>query len=120
MEIAGEPSVPITIKNADQTSNSKQVGTATKIIFMVFSLLMSLSLWIYIQINTNPVVTRNITVPIQYDQTENLPANMDVSYPIKTVDLEIVGRAGTVNSMTADDIIATIDYSKLEDRKSVV
>ena len=120
VEIAGESAVPITIKNADQTSNSKQVGTATKIIFMVFSLLMSLSLWIYIQINTNPVVTRNITVPIQYDQTENLPANMDVSYPIKTVDLEIVGRAGTVNSMTADDIIATIDYSKLDSSDSGV
>ena len=74
---------------------------------------MSLSLWIYIQINTNPVVTKNITVPIQYDQTEMLPENMDVSYPIKTVDLEIVGRAGTLNSMTADDIIAKIDYSQL-------
>ena len=115
VEIAGETAVPITIKtkDADQTSNSKRVGTATRIVFLVISILMSLSLWIYIQIITNPVVTRNITVPIQYDQTENLPENMDVSYPIKNVDLEIVGRAGTVNSMTADDIVAAIDYSQL-------
>ena len=115
VEIAGETAIPITIKtkDADQTSNSKRVGTATRIVFLVISILMSLSLWIYIQISTNPVVTRNITVPIQYDQTENLPENMDVSYPIKNVDLEIVGRAGTVNSMTADDIVAAIDYSQL-------
>ena len=115
VEIAGEAAVPITIrtKAADQATDSRSVGTATRIIFFVISLLLSLSLWIYIQINTNPVVTRNITVPIQYDQTEKLPANMDVSYPIKTVDLEIVGRAGTVNSLTADDIIAKIDYSQL-------
>ena len=115
VEIAGETAIPITIKtkDADQTSNSKRVGTATRIVFLVISILMSLSLWIYIQIITNPVVTRNITVPIQYDQTENLPENMDVSYPIKNVDLEIVGRAGTVNSMTADDIVAAIDYSQL-------
>ena len=115
VEIAGEDVVPISIrtKDADQTSNSGRVGTATKIVFFVISLLLSIFLWIYIQIITNPVVTRNITVPIQYDQTENLPENMDVSYPIKTVDLEIVGRAGAINSMTADDIVATIDYSQL-------
>ncbi len=115
VEVAGETSVPISIRTkvADQTSNSKRVGTATRIIFFVISLLLSLSLWVYIQIINNPVVTRDITVPIQYDQTEKLPANMDVSYPIKTVDLEIVGRAETVNSMTADDIVATIDYSQL-------
>lgn len=115
VEIAGETAVPISIKtkDADQTSNSKRVGTATRIIFLIVSILLSLLLWIYIQINTNPVVTRNITVPIQYVQTEKLPENMDVSYPIKTVDLEIVGRAGTLNAMTADDIIAKIDYSQL-------
>ena len=114
-EAAGESSVPISIRTraADQTSNSQRVGTPTRIVFLIISILLSLSLWIYIQINTNPVVTKNITVPIQYDQTEMLPENMDVSYPIKTVDLEIVGRAGTLNSMTADDIIAKIDYSQL-------
>ena len=122
VEVAGEAAVPISIrtKDADQTSNSKRVGTATRIVFLIISILLSLSLWIYIQINTNPVVTKNITVPIQYDQTENLPENIDVSYPIKTVDLEIVGRAGTLNSMTADDIIAKIDYSQLSEGDSGV
>ena len=72
---------------------------------------MSLFLWMYIQVNTNPVVSRSITVPIS--QYQNLPDNAEVSYPIKSVDLEIVGRAGTINKLTADDIVASIDYSEI-------
>jgi len=70
-------------------------------------------LWMYIQINTNPVVSKTFTVPINKYQTEELSENYDVSYPIKSVEIEIVGRANTLNKMTADDIIATIDYSGL-------
>ena len=116
VETAGEAAVPIAIRTqvADQTSNSKRVGTATRILFLVVSIFLSLLLWMYIQINTNPVVSKTITVPIQYND-ENKPENYEVSYPVKTVELEIVGRAGTLNSMTADDIVATIDYSKIEE-----
>ncbi len=115
VEVAGESSVPITIRtrDADQTSNSQRVGTPTKIIFIVLSFFMSLFLWIYIQVINNPVVTRNITVPIS--QYQNLPDNAEVSYPIKSVDLEIVGRAGTINKLTADDIVVSIDYSEISE-----
>lgn len=115
VEVAGESSVPITIRtrDADQTSNSQRVGTPTKIIFIVLSFFMSLFLWIYIQVINNPVVTRNITVPIS--QYQNLPDNAEVSYPIKSVDLEIVGRAGTINKLTVDDIVVSIDYSEISD-----
>ncbi len=115
VEVAGERSVPITIrtKDADQTSNSHRVGTATRIIFIVLSFFMSLFLWIYIQVINNPVVTRTITVPIS--QYQNLPDNAEVSYPIKSVDLEIVGRAGTINKLTVDDIVVSIDYSEISE-----
>lgn len=116
VETAGEAAVPIAIRTqvADQTSNSKRVGTATRILFLVVSIFLSLLLWMYIQINTNPVVSKTITVPIQYND-ENKPENYEVSYPVKTVELEIVGRAGTLNSMTADDIVAEIDYSQIKE-----
>ncbi len=115
VEVAGETAVPIVIrtKDADQTSNSKRVGTPTKIIFLVLSLFMSLFLWMYIQVVNNPVVTRTITVPIS--QYQNLPDNAEVSYPIKSVDLEIVGRATTINKLTADDIVVSIDYSEISE-----
>lgn len=113
VEVAGETSVPISIKtkDADQTSISKRVGTPTRIVFLVISIFLSLFLWMYIQVNTNPVVSRSITVPIS--QYQNLPDNAEVSYPVKAVDLEIVGRAGTINKLTADDIVASIDYSEI-------
>ena len=116
VEAAGESAVPIAIRTkvADQTSNSQRVSASTRIVFLVVSLFLSLMLWMYIQINTNPVVTKTLTVPINKYQTEDLAENYDVSYPIKTVEIEIVGRAKTVNNLTADDIIATIDYSGIE------
>lgn len=115
VEVAGESSVPITIRtrNADQTSNSQRVGTPTRIIFIVLSFFLSLFLWVYIQVINNPVVTRNITVPIS--QYQNLPDNAEVSYPIKSVDLEIVGRAGTINKLTVDDIVVSVDYSEISE-----
>lgn len=116
VEIAGETAVPISIRTkvADQTSNSQRVGTATRVIFLVLSIFMSLLLWIYIQVVTNPVVTKNITVPINKYQDENLPDNVAVDYSLKSVELEIVGRAGTLNNLTADDIVVSIDYSDID------
>ena len=117
VEVAGETSVPISIRTqaADQTSNSKRVSVATRILFLLISIFMSLILWVYIQINTNPVVKRNITVPINSYDTTALPENYEVSFPIKNIDLEIVGRASTINSLTADDIVVTVDYSQITD-----
>ena len=116
VEAAGESVVPVSIRTraADQTTNAQRVSTSTRVLFLLISIFLSLMLWIYIQINTNPVVSRNITVPIQYND-EEVSNKYGVSYPIKTVDLEIVGRAETLNKLTADDIIATIDYSAIKD-----
>lgn len=77
---------------------------------MLVSLVFSFGLWMYIQVNTNPVVTTSVTVPIIYDSNAT-PDNIDVSYPIDSVELEIVGRQDTLDSIKPADIIATIDYS---------
>ena len=116
VEIAGETAVPISIRTkvADKTTNSQRVSTTTRVIFLVLSIFMSLLLWIYIQVITNPVVTKNISVPINKYQDEGLPDNVSVTYSLKSVDLELVGRAGTLNNLTADDIVVTIDYSEIE------
>ena len=116
VEVAGEAAVPISIRTkvADETSNSKRVGTVTRILFLVLSLFLSLGLWMYIQVITNPVVTRNITVPISKYTDDDLPENVDPTYPIDYVELEIVGRANTINSLTADDIVVSINYSAIK------
>jgi len=121
VEVAGETAVPISIRTkvADETSNSKRVSTATRIIFLALSLFLSLGLWLYIQIITNPVVTRNMTVPISKYEDEKLPENVHPTYPIDYVDIVIVGRANTINNLKTDDIVASINYSQLKENQEV-
>lgn len=116
VEVAGETAVPISIRTkvAAETSNSQRVSTTTRILFIVLSFFLSLGLWMYIQIITNPVVTRNITVPISKYKDDEVPDNVEVGYPLDYVDIEIVGRAGTINNLTADDIVATINYDNID------
>ena len=116
VEVAGEASVPISIRTevADKTSNSQRVGIATRILFLLVSIFLSLMLWVYIQTITNPVVTKSITVDIQYVGQSELPENNSMYFPISTVDLELVGRAETMNNLSADDIIAKVDCSKID------
>ena len=106
-----EVSTPLVIKTkeADETSNARRVSGATRVVFLLLSLFISLFLWLYIQIDNNPVVTRNITVPITYPKEES----DRYSFPIKDAELRIVGRRNTINSLTAKDIIVTVDYSQM-------
>ena len=111
-EAAGENAENLTIRtaNAEEIANSSKVGPGTKFALMLLSLFLSFCLWMYIQVNTNPVVTTNITVPIIYDGSAT-PDNIDVSYPIDSVEVELVGRQETIDDIGINDINATIDYS---------
>ena len=106
----------IKTKEADQTSNARRVSVATRVVFFILSLFLSLFLWLYIQIDNNPVVSKNITVPITY-QSE---LSDYYSYPIEDVELRVVGRRNTINSLTAKDIVATVDYSAIPDNSEGV
>ena len=110
-EPENEVSTPLVIKTkeADETSNARRVSGATRVVFLLLSLFSSLFLWLYIQIDNNPVVTRNISVPITYPNEES----DGYSFPIKDAELRIVGRRNTINSLTAKDIIVTVDYSQM-------
>ena len=103
----------IKTKEADQTSNAQRVSVSTRVIFLILSLFLSLFLWLYIQIDNNPVVSRNISVPISYPEEQNIR----ISFPIEEVELKIVGRRNTINSLTSKDIVATIDYASIPDDK---
>ena len=80
--------------------------------FIIISLILSFGLWMYIQINNNPVVQKTITVPISYSSYDT-PENIEVSYPIDQVELEVVGRQNVISSLTPSDILVSIDYSSI-------
>ena len=115
----GADNAPLVIKTkeADQTSNAMRVSMATRVVFMLVSLFLSLFLWLYIQIDNNPVVSRNITVPISYPEER---ADISVSFPLDVVELKIVGRKNTINALSAKDIIATVDYDAMPENKEGV
>ena len=111
-EAAGELSEKIEIRTAkaDNINNSSRVGLGSKLALALISFLLSFGLWMYIQIDSNPVVSTHITVPITYN-SDSTPANIDVSYPVNSVDLQIVGRQETLAKIDSNAILATIDYS---------
>ena len=113
-EAAGENSENLEIRTAkaEAVANSSKVSAGTKLVLMLMSLFLSFCLWMYIQVNTNPVVTTSITVPITYNDAAT-PDYIDVSYPIDSVELELVGRSNTIKNLDASDIVATIDYSAI-------
>lgn len=115
-ESAGELSEKIDIRTAKANSlnSSSRVGIGSKFILALISFLLSFGLWMYIQINNNPVVSTHVTVPITYNSGYT-PADIDVSYPVNSVDVQIVGRQETLNSIDSGDILATIDYSAVND-----
>ena len=115
-ESANTAASPLVIKTkeADQTSNAKRVSMATRVMFLIVSLFLSLFLWLYIQIDNNPVVSRNITVPISYPEDRK---DISVSFPLDEIELKIVGRKNTINSLSAKDIIATVDYDAISENQ---
>ena len=115
--VADNAPLVIKTKEADQTSNAMRVSMATRVVFMLVSLFLSLFLWLYIQIDNNPVVSRNITVPISYPEER---ADISVSFPLDVVELKIVGRKNTINALSAKDIIATVDYDAMPENKEGV
>ncbi|MBR6483944.1 MAG: diadenylate cyclase [Clostridiales bacterium] len=116
-EAEGEKKVKIEIKTKTAEKRAKVGGgyeIVQRIVLMIVALFMSTVLWMYIQVNNNPVVSKVITVPISYDTTMT-PENMEVSYPIETVEVILVGRKNTMDTLTASDVSATIDYSAVTD-----
>ncbi|MBR3462056.1 MAG: diadenylate cyclase [Clostridiales bacterium] len=114
-----EKNTPLVIKTkeADQTTNAQRVSVTTRVLFLIVSLILSTFLWLYIQIDNNPVVTRNITVPITYPEDRS---DVSVSFPIDEVELRIVGRKNTINALTAKDIVATVQYDNMPENKEGV
>ena len=94
-------------------SKSRSSSIAEKIRLAVLSLLISFGLWIYIQINNNPVITKHYEVPISYDNM-SLDGDSYLSYPIEKVEVDIVGRQKVLDRLTSDDIVATVDDSSVE------
>lgn len=106
--------IDLKTRSAEEVPYSRKVGFGERTVYLFISLFLSVVLWMYIQVNNNPVVTKTITVPISYSSADT-PENIEVSYPIDTVDLTIVGRSSTISNLSSADITVSIDYSSIDE-----
>lgn len=98
------------IKNYAERQKNTKVSIAQRLVFVVISLIFSVGLWMYIQINNNPITERSITIPITYG-SESTDYNM--AFPISEVQVTVVGRQNTINSLDSSKITASLDESAI-------
>lgn len=106
--------LPITAKRSRKSFDS--MGRTRKILYVLLSFIISVGLWMYIQINTNPVVEATISVPMQYKAADILKEkNLDCPFTIENVEVMLVGRKKVIEAMSESDIMATIDLSQINE-----
>lgn len=106
--------LPITAKKSRKSFDS--MGGTRKVLYILLSFLISLGLWMYIQINTNPVVETVITVPMQYKAADTLKEkNLECAFTIEDVQVTIVGRKKIIDAMSESDVMATINLSQINE-----
>ena len=81
---------------------------------LLISFLASVCLWMYIQISTNPISTKTMTILVQVENEDVLTNQGLADYsPVVYVDVDIVGRKNTLEDLSEEDLSATIDYSEI-------
>lgn len=106
--------VPITsLRLSKRTSKVKR---SQRVVLLILSFVISLGLWMYIQINNNPVMEKMYEIPLTYENTTTLEdKNLEASYPVETVTVRIVGRKEVLDELLLTDLKATIDFSQVSE-----
>jgi len=108
------PVSPVSVRVA-LTRVAKNVRFQRTLMFL-FSFLVSICLWMYIQITNNPIEQKTFLVSVNDKNYEMLAdKGLDAYYPITSVSVTVVGRKSTIDSFTESDINAYIDYSSVKD-----
>lgn len=99
----------------------KKSSPATRATLILVSFLFSLTLWMYIQVTTNPVTEKTFTLDLKYENEQLLTEqNLYNAFPIQTVTVRVVGRKNAIDTMGSSDLEAYIDYADIpaEDLKA--
>jgi uncharacterized protein (TIGR00159 family) len=112
--ISSDSASPVSVRVA-LTRVAKSVRFQRTMMFL-FSFLVSICLWMYIQITNNPIEQKTFQVSVNDRNYEMLSEKgLDAYYPITSVSVTVVGRKTTIDSFTESDINAYIDYSSVKE-----
>lgn len=111
-------SLPVVAKRKKSYSKGKRSRNA---LLLLISFALSLLLWMYIQITTNPVTEKTYTLQLQYENAsvlneKNLATN---TYPVQNVTVRIVGRKNVIDKLTASDLSAFIDLAEVHEAGAI-
>jgi len=93
-----------------------------KLLMILGSLIISIFIWMYIQITINPVETKSFTIPVSIEGVSELRSNnLDLTNISSSVNIVIKGRSKNLNSLSINDLKASIDLSNINSvgRKSI-
>lgn len=83
---------------------------------LVISIILSVSLWLYVQITVNPIDSKNFQVDLVYEHQETLAERgLEMAYPVRDVQIRIIGRKNLMESLTNSDITAYVDLNEINE-----
>ncbi len=89
----------------------------SKLLTMIVALLISIALWFYVVTVENPEVTVTISnIPVVFTNQEVLAEDYDLiitSGLDSTVSLRLTGQRSEINKLTEDNIVISVDVSRL-------
>lgn len=101
-------------KGAPRLSSVKKVrgSKSQRVLMFLTSLVISVSLWMYIQVTNNPIAEKTLSVEVESENADALEARgLDAYYPVATVTVNVIGRKSTMDTFSESDIHAYIDFS---------
>ncbi len=86
----------------------------SRALLVSFALVLSVFLWLYVHITTNPIVNRTFTVPIQMTGIDVLDEQqLDYYKAENQVTVTVRGREQALMNVTNSTVDATIDFSQI-------
>jgi diadenylate cyclase len=86
-----------------------------RIMLILLSFFISVGLWMYIQVTSNPIVEKTYSIPVHFENKDSLDdQSLDVDWPNQMVTVDVVGRKTVMDSFSESDIYAYIDFADVD------
>ena len=111
--------IPVPVTARTERRKSKRISRLAKFFLFLLSLVISASLWVYIQVTTNPVVpNKTINLTLSFINEDVLQANgWAPEFPYTGVTIQLSGRKKELDKISSDaneDFTAFIDFAGTE------
>lgn len=82
---------------------------------VALSVLISMVLWFFVQVQVNPLETKVYTVPLQYDAMLDMrEKGFEIQYPVRSIQVTLKARKNVLDKLNTRDITAYLDLNEVE------